>query len=312
MAQATLPYDHAPLHSGGQTIPARPRRIRSVRLAALTLSIIALVLGGCATTGPRTSGACEPPIDQLTLLREAADTEALYTLAGGLKPMSSGFWRCTFEADDPDQVELERVREMLRVLCNDVWYADIQIFEKIHDGERNAHAFVVHQNALAGMIDRHESFWSEWNITPETHPTELVEIVDRMPRADRWRGYGYLYGYPDEAVDFFVEAGVAADDGREMGPGKDRQFMQIPTYAAETGHFTYAVPLEHVPTPTDQALAEGAARILDAYEERRPRMLDAGSTVEVLLELNMDFEHRPIDERIHAVTPVTSGAPTAR
>ena len=74
--------------------------------------------------------------------------------------------------------------------------------------------------------------------------------------------------------------------------------MQIPTYAAETGHFTYAVPLEHVPTPTDRALTEGAARILNAYEERRPRMHDARSTVEVLLELNMDFEHRPIDERI--------------
>jgi len=293
MAQATLPYDNSPLCRTGKTASDRPRSTRFALIAWLVLGAFAVGLGGCTTTGSWASEKYTPPVDQLTLIRDAADYEALYTLAGGLKPMSSGFWRCSLDVDDPDLSELHKVREMLEVLRNDVWYADIQIFEKIHDGERSANAFVVHRESLARMIKRHESYWSAWNITPETHPTEIVEIVDRLSRADRWRGYGYLYGYPDEAVDFFVEAGVAADDGREMGPGKDRQFMQIPTYAAESGHFTYAVPLEHVPTPSDRALAEGAARILNAYEERRPRMYDVGSMVEVLLELNVEFEHSP-------------------
>ncbi|MAB28694.1 MAG: hypothetical protein CMJ53_05370, partial [Planctomycetaceae bacterium] len=119
----------------------------------------------------------------------------------------------------------------------------------------------------------------------------------RMPRADRWRGYGHLYGYPDEAVDFFVEAGLAADDGGEMGPGKDREFMQIPTHVAQTGRFTYAVPLDHVPTTVDRALADRAGRILAAYEERRLEMDDADDMIELLLRLNERFERLSIIER---------------
>ena len=122
-------------------------------------------------------------------------------------------------------------------------------------------------------------------------------MVDRMPRADRWRGYGHLFGYPDDAVEFFVEAGLAAADGGEVGPGKDREFIQIPTQVAKSGRFTYAVPLGHVPTPVDLALAEAAAPILAAYEEQRHRMTDVDDTVELLLRLNERFEHGSIIER---------------
>ena len=66
--------------------------------------------------------------------------------------------------------------------------------------------------------------------------------------------------------------------------------MQIPTYAAESGHFTYAIPLDHVPTPADRALAEDAGRILEEYERQRPRMRDAEDAVRVLRELNDQFE----------------------
>ena len=303
MIQATIPYQD-------ESTPVNPMTIRDSRnnrrnlIGILILLASMMAFAGCSVhsrTGSTHTEKYSAPADRLTLVQHAADYEALFTLAGGLKPMSSGFWRCSFEVDDPDLTELEKVREMLDVLRNHAWYADIQIFAKVHDGERNAHAFVVHRQSLAAMIDRHQQFWSSWDITPETHPTELVEIVDRMPRADRWRGYGYLYGYPDEAVDFFVEAGMSADDeDREMGPGKDRQFTQIPTYAAESGRFTYAVPLDHEPTEADEHLAEQARLILDAYIERRPHMIDADVAIRELLELNSRFEPSPMtDTLIH-------------
>ena len=150
------------------------------------------------------------------------------------------------------------------------------------------------------MIERLQPFWSPWGITPCTHPAEVVTIVDRMPRADRWRGYGHLFGYPDDAVDFFVEAGLANDDGREVGPGKDREFVQIPTHVAESGRFTYAVPMDHEPTDADRALAERAALILAAYEQRRHHLRDADDTVEMLLRLNERFEQLLMTERSHA------------
>ena len=182
---------------------------RRLLASRLVLLVAALLLTGCASSAGH--GGLDPaPTDTRSLLQAAADHEALFTLAGGLKPMSSGIWRGSFEVDDPDLRDLEEVRAALDVLRNDTWYADVEISAKIYDGERLAAAYVVHRDALTRMIARHEAFWSQWDITPETPPADLVHRVDRLPREDRWRAYGYLYGYPDAAVDFFVEAGGAA------------------------------------------------------------------------------------------------------
>ena len=268
---------------------------------ALALALVLLGLCGCDMSRKGNVDAWHPPsgyvpVDQFDLIRNAADQEALYTLAGGLKPMSSGIWQGSFELDAPDLTELRDVRRALAPLCNDVWYADVQIFKNTNDGERQVQAFVVHRESLARMIERHKTFWNPQGITPCTHPAEIVAIVDRMPRADRWRGYGYLFGYPDHAVDFFVEAGLALDDGREVGPGKDREFIQIPTQVADSGRFTYAVPPGHVPIQADQALAENAGLILTAYEQRRHRLVDVDDTVKALLQLNRQFEYLPLTE----------------
>ena len=259
------------------------------------LASLCVALVGCGTAPVRTPAALPvpgsvPAIDPLPLIRNAADQEALYTLAGGLKPMSSGFWQASFEIEHPDFVELEQVRHALGVLRNDTWYADVQVFAKAYDGERSAQAFVVHQNALRRMIERHADFWGPWGITPSTHPAVIVAIVDRMPKAERWRGYGHLFGYPDAAVDFFVEAGHAGADGGEMGPGKDRQFVQIPTHAFETGRFTYAVPLGHTESEADTLLAARAATILSAYRDRRSDLVDTAHMIEALDGLDQRFE----------------------
>ncbi|MEM1423584.1 MAG: hypothetical protein AAGH64_06230 [Planctomycetota bacterium] len=226
-------------------------------------------------------------------MRDATDSEALYTLAGGLKPMSSGFWRGGFAVEDPDLDEIEAVRDALGVLRTDEWYADVQVFADAFEGERYASAFVVHRDALGRMIDAYRDFWRPYGITPGTHPAEVVAVVDRMERADRWRGYGYLFGYPSEAVDFFVEAGLAADDGREVGPGKDRRFVQIPTFLSETGRFTYAVALDAPETDADRTLAAETARILEAYADRRGRMTDLRSLVRELKRLERRFASEP-------------------
>ena len=167
MTQSPPPYDRSPPGISGRIRSARLRNSRVAIIGTLAVVAGAFVLGGCTTHDRKAAGSWPSaevalPADRMALLREAADYEALYTLAGGLKPMSSGFWRCSFEADGPDPGELQEVREMLEVLRNDVWHGDVQVFEKVHDGERNAHAFVAHRKSLARMIDRHASFWSAW------------------------------------------------------------------------------------------------------------------------------------------------------
>ncbi|MEM6315572.1 MAG: hypothetical protein AAF743_15900 [Planctomycetota bacterium] len=267
------------------------RRMSGVVCAVACLLI---VVSGCrATPGSAATKASTVEsvhsAETFDLLRNAADHEALFTLAGGLKPMSSGIWQGSFAVDEPDLSELSRVRTALTPLRNDTWYADVQVFEKVHEGERFADAYIVHRVALARMIERLEPFWRQWGITPQTHPAEVVAVVERMPRGDRWRGYGYLFGYPDAAVDFFVKAGLETDDD-EIGPGQDRKFVQIPTFAAAAGRFTYAVPFDHVPTVADDVLAAEAQRILAVYTERRDTLQDVPTMMEELAQMNERFE----------------------
>lgn len=271
------------------------RRSRHGIALILAIALTAVALSGCTTPSegaPQGGSSAEvvSRVGTLDLLREAADHEALFTLVGGLKPMSSGIWKGAFTVEAPDLSVLRQVRAALAPLRNEIWYADVQVFASMHDGKRMAHAYVVHRAALAGKIEHFASFWGRWGITPCTHPAEIVAVVDRMPRADRWRGYGYLFGYPSAAVDFFVEAGRAGDDGRKVGPGKDRRFIQIPTHAAPTGRFTYAVPLAHQRSAADDALAAAAARILEAYAERRDGMTDVPRMITELRRLNQRFD----------------------
>ena len=299
------------------THPHSISRLVSRSCALLVLAAGLALPGGLAGCATHRSGhdavataAGAPAVEALLTearLADALDHQALYTLAGGLKPMSSGFWTARLAVDQANLGEVERVRSALAPLRNDLWYADVQAFAAIRDGERTFHAYVVHREALARMITAHGAFWSAHGISPTTHPAEVIAIVDRLPRGERWRGYGYLFGYPADAVDFFVAAGLAANEsGSETGPGIDRQFVHIPTFAAPTGRFTYAVPLDHEETAADRALAEAARSILSSYTRNRDRVLDPRHLLRELRSLNA--QHRAESARAARVRDGSSAA----
>ena len=136
------------------------------------LIALCVALSGCGTTPERTSPAIPvtgvgfvPAIDPLPLIRDAADQEALYALAGGLKPMSSGFWQASFAVDEPNFVELEQVRHALGVLRNDTWYADVQVFDKVYEG-------------IIQEIDAIDNVFTPTMVSPDTPstPTSVQEL----------------------------------------------------------------------------------------------------------------------------------------
>lgn len=261
------------------------------RHAALLALLAAPLLAACSAAPGRAGGAAADSERLRTLLVEAADREALFTIVGGLKPMSSGFWRGEISVDAADLASLEATRQALAPLRSERHYADVAAFAAVRDGRRHLEAYVVHRPSLAAAIAREASFWGAYGITASTHPAEVVAVVERMPRSDRWRGYGLLFGYPRPAVEFFVEAGERAlADGSEVGPGRDRRFLSIPTFAAAEGAFTYAVPLDHVESPDDERLREQAAVILADYAALRAAIIAAPDPLPLLLDL--DRRHR--------------------
>ncbi|MEM1011755.1 MAG: hypothetical protein AAGI46_05985 [Planctomycetota bacterium] len=236
----------------------------------LLLALLLLVCGCVSTRTTSPDGGQSREIGtralSAVLVQDALDREALFTIAGGLKPVSSGFWQGKIDLASPSVDELTRIRRGLEPLRSGDLYADVQVFATADDGERYLDAYVVHRPSLAQMIERTQPFWARYGIAPDTHPAELLAVVDRMPRLDRFRGYGLLFGYPEEAIDFFVDA--AAEEER-TGEFVERRFMQIPTFDSPTGQFTYAVPIKHRETEADRRLRERAGEILSRYRQLR-------------------------------------------
>lgn len=214
------------------------------------------------------------------LLLKALDSEALYTIVSGLKPMSSGFASFKFNVAKPDLIEIAQTRALLAAWrCGDDLHADVHHFEKIYDDDKTkekirfAEAFIFHRPALAEMIKQRADFFAPYGLTPNAHPIETLLAIEYADEGPRWRGYGYLFGFPQYAVDFFVAAG---EEQSRTGKFVTRDFYSIPTLVANQRQFVWAVPKGHAESDDDRALKARAAPILAEYQKRRARYIGAG------------------------------------
>jgi hypothetical protein len=214
------------------------------------------------------------------LLLKALDSEALYTIIGDLKPMSSGFASFKFSIEKPDLAQIEETRRLLSVWrCGEGLYADVQHFASIYDDEKTkekirfAEAFVFNRPALANKIGQYPDFFAPYGITPNAHPMEVLMTIEHSQPGPRWRGLGYLFGFPLYAVDFFVAAG---EEEQRTGKFVERDFYSIPTFVAAERHFVWAVSKGHEEREEDRAIKSRAALILAEYQRRRARYIGPG------------------------------------
>lgn len=222
------------------------------------------------------------------MLLAASDGEGLYTLAGGLKPVSSDLGGVTIPMDSTARASaldsLSRLRAAASALrCGELEAHVLEYAATFArpDGTRyrSADTYIVHRASLRREIQRQRVFWDSIGVTAETPAADVIDRVERAPRAQRWRGYGYLFGYPKEAVDFFVEAGEQQARGGEFVRRDFRRIETFRKYPEREGapptlsSFVYAVPLNAPESDADRALRAAAAPIHQAYVERRARFL---------------------------------------
>ncbi|HEX4945493.1 MAG TPA: hypothetical protein VFZ34_02360 [Blastocatellia bacterium] len=234
----------------------------------------------CAECFPLEKLAPELRAKSEALLLKALDTEALYTIVGGLKPMSSGFASFQFAVAKPALKAVEETRQMLSVWrCGEALYADVHHFAKTFpdpktkEEMRFAEAVVFHRPALAATIARHPAYFAPFGLTPQAHPLETLLAIEYSAPGPRWRGQGYLFGFPDYAVDFFVNAGESQE---QTGQFVKREFYSLPTFSATERRFVWAVPVGHQERDEDRALKQQAETILAEYKLRRARYIGAG------------------------------------
>jgi hypothetical protein len=241
---------------------------------------------------PRARAAAE------TMLQMASDGEGLYTLQGGLKPVSSSMGGVTIPVhpggDSVAQDSLALLRTAAAALrCGAIEVSVMEYASTFTRADssryRSADTYIVHRASLRRAIARHATFWDSLGVDPSTPPAEVLARVERAATAPRWRGYGYLFGYPDAAVDFFVWAGESQARGGEFVPRDFRRIETFRKFPAASGaeptlsSFVYAVPRGAEESAADRALREAAAPIYAAYVARRTRFLaDDGAGIVAL------------------------------
>ncbi|MBL7977417.1 MAG: hypothetical protein JNN12_03685 [Bacteroidetes Order II. Incertae sedis bacterium] len=248
------------------------------------LAGLALALGGCRHLKPtHPAETCNDfsgwlPSEQKVaqhILLHGLDHEALYTLAADLKPMSTiddfSFHTDSLQAAIPQLTLWANIGAKLS--CNGKKVVLVP-FKNEFDGRKYVELLALDVNRVQKEIRRHPLFWAKLGITEAT-PVELIPLlVESAAKYDRWRGFGYLFGYPDYAVDFFVQAGQEQDSTKQF---VKRDFFQIPVFAAEKGHFTYAMPKGHTPALDDSTRYVAAQKILARYRLLRAEQLRSGT-----------------------------------
>jgi len=219
------------------------------------LAILTFALG-------TTVSAAESPSGESLALR-ILDGEALYTVSGGLKPVSDGFWQTRFPATQQTSDEVADVRRALAALTlGPDLEAGVYVFASTFNGQRTASAFIAHKPKLKELIERRKDAFEPIGVTPLSSPQQVMEKIDRAARSARWRAFGLVFGYPDYAVDFFVAAGEKQD---ETGKFVERDFVPLPTFASDTGRFVYAVPKGHFARDEDRVLKDKVLPIFERY-----------------------------------------------
>jgi len=226
-----------------------------------------------------------------TLLRYALDHEALYSLLGDIKPVSNVFYvlanpigKDTTMSDGEAEVVKIGVDSIQRTLLTlEAWnnvadalsFGDYQFlivpFRQVRDGQRNFQLVVCRTDLIDSMLLLHAPFFAQWGFVPGTDPGILLTTTEFENKNDRYRAYGYLFGYPRHAVDFFVRASQKEEKTDQF---VERDFFQIPVFAKNSGYFTYAVPKGYQPDSRDSVTYNQAMKVLEDYKALRPAYIN--------------------------------------
>jgi len=219
------------------------------------------------------------------LLRQMLDGEGLYTLVGGLKPVSGrNLFKLSFIPDYPDTPTAQFVAaaaDLQRLVS--VWRCGPDLGAYVFADPRRASlsdTYLYNLPAYRRTITAHGAYFTRLGLTPAAHPAEAIIAIRQGEESNR--GMGYLFGYPDYAVDWYED--VHVPELKARGEWPDGDVVEIPTFEkmvwkrTNTEHFrfSWAVPKGHVENDADRAIRATAARIFSAYTARRARYIGPG------------------------------------
>lgn len=248
-------------------------------------------------------------------LLKALDTEHLFTLVTGLKPMSGGFYDGTVSIGTGIMTEQEADQTIMQYAGK----KPAQLQEEQAQDLQMAKSVKAHRQALQEVEDVRRIL-STWRCGDEIHADlahyatthggkrHLQGVIFSLPAlkntiAQKQRFFSRWAITPhSNPLEVLMAVEYARDTSRFAGYGylfgypdpavmffasalasEDttgnfvrREFRAIPTFERETGQFTYAVPQGSQETDEDRRLRARAEAILEAYKQRRARYIGPG------------------------------------
>jgi|GEM_PF-2400589 hypothetical protein len=226
-------------------------------------------------------------------LQDLLDHEGLYTLFSDLKPMSTGYWNTHFAEAEGEPHEVRDMKQILRKFeMPGRITAGVLTFNQSFDGKKYAEAYIANIPVLKRLLIREASFFNSLGLVENSSPQTIIETVDRAEPELRFRGFGLLFGYPEHAVEFFVEA-----HKKQQVTGKfvERDFFHVETFSKEKGAFVWAVPKGHVANERDLEIRRHAEAILERYRSLREICISHALPIESLVK--HWFEHDTTSSR---------------
>lgn len=268
---------------------------------AYLIILASTLLVACGTTRVNTpTVASKAPMTAYELhlvdsiLQYGLENEALFTLLGRIKPMSS-LVTFTFRVANTDSAKritgdvlnrkdhgraLDRMRTIQQAI-NKLDIPDLRfvVVPYLHaQGDRRIiQLSVVRESSLDSLLNVKENFFGQFGLVPGADPYSVMTAIEGNDSFARWRGYGYMFGYPDYAVDFYNEA---SREQVENDKFVERNFFRIPSYSREEGNFVYAYPKDHVLNEVDSALYKKSVKVLDKYRSIRSKYLKPDGSVQ--------------------------------
>lgn len=236
-----------------------------------------------------------------TLIKKVLDNEGLYTVISGLKPMSSvtelylniaakdTTLRGLRDITDTSTVDFQKLKKYQQ-LVNTLQFGDLHFmispYKMTQKEQRGMQISVYRKSLVDSLLHANQSFFGQFGFVPGTKPEILINTTEYEHLYNRFRAYGYLFGYPEHAVTFFTEAAISE---RKTGTFVKRDFFQIPVFSGIKGRFVYAVPKDYQTTPLDSAILKRANYFLSKYQIERSKYTRPNGTVnyyQLLQKLN--------------------------
>lgn len=236
-----------------------------------------------------------------TLIKKIVDNEGLYTVISGLKPMSSvtelylniAAKDSTFNGlrniTDTSTADFQKLKRYQRIV-NALQFGDLNLmispYRLTQKGQRAIQISVHRKSLIDSLLNANSTFFGQFGFVPDTSPEILINTTEYEHKYNRFRAYGYLFGYPEYAVSFFTEAALSE---AKTGSFVKRDFFQIPVANGKNGRFVYATPKDYQTGPIDTAILQRAKYFLAKYETEKLKLTRADGTVDyygLLLALN--------------------------